>query len=125
MDRERLRGLMEKASALLPIVGRDGPDYAEVTGTGFQAMTMNPQAFAALNDLLPALPTLLARIDELEAELQSWKRDHQLEALRANRAEERFLRAEELLAPFGRLPVLLQRYKAFCRARAALAKDKP
>jgi hypothetical protein len=41
---------------------------------------------------------------------RTWQREAQREALRANRAEDRFLRAEELLAPLGRLPELLRRY---------------
>jgi hypothetical protein len=61
---------------------------------------------------------------QAQGELKSWQRDHQREALRANRAEDRFLRAEErvaeleaLLAPLGRLPILLQRYRAFLAKR--------
>ena len=52
---ERLR----PALALLPIEVHDTPDYAEATGPQFQAMTLAPQAFTALNHL----PGLLATIE--------------------------------------------------------------
>jgi predicted nucleic acid-binding protein len=60
---ERLR----PALALLPIECRDTPDYAEATGPEFQAMTMRPDAFLALNSLPATLDALATRDADLAA----------------------------------------------------------
>ena len=57
---ERLRPALK----LLPVECHDTPDYAEATGPQFQAMTMVPEAFLALNKL----PELFDYIERLEAE---------------------------------------------------------
>lgn len=63
---ERLR----PALALLPIECHDTADYAEATGKDFQAMTMRPDAFLALN----ALPELFDIIEQFTADVESLKR---------------------------------------------------
>jgi len=55
---------LEPALELLPVTVEDGQDYATATGPQFQAMTMKPEAFLALN----ALPDAIATIRSLQAE---------------------------------------------------------
>lgn len=62
------------AARLLPIDRHDTPDYAEVTGDSFQAMTVDPEAFEALI----ALPEAIAELTRLRATLlraEAWKRE--------------------------------------------------
>lgn len=57
---DELQRLATLAAELLPITVHDGRDYAEAYGTDFQAMTVYPERFKALNDFLPSAPALLA-----------------------------------------------------------------
>ena len=75
--------LIERAKAalrLLPVATHDTQDYCEATGPCFQAMTMDREAFEALN----LLPDLLAEVEALTA--------------RAEKAEARVAAMEDLCA---------------------------
>lgn len=62
---------MKRAALMLPIRVHNGQDYAEAFGQDFQAMTMTPERFEALN----GLPQWIDRIEALERELAVAKVD--------------------------------------------------
>ena len=60
VDVERMRELLAQVAPMFPITTHDTPDYAEVQfgngeGHSSQAMTMNPEHWGALNELIAAL----------------------------------------------------------------------
>jgi hypothetical protein len=83
-----LEGRLRPALVLLPIECRDTANYAEATGPQFQAMTMRPDAFLALNalpEVFDALASARAEIAGLRGvlgEAAGWFQDYATEHYR-------------------------------------------
>lgn len=68
-----VKALVERVSRLLPVVVNNTPDYAELSfgdAHPTQAMTMAPDDWLALNELIPALTAQADEITRLRAALK-------------------------------------------------------